>query len=255
MKKRIIITALSIMLASSTVMPAYAALPEGAPVIDLETISDSRKEQAALDIWADQYIDELKKIDNPKDRYKRAIEIVVTNWDPIKDWLGPDEALEAYLRGEIGIDQSAHIVEYMCKNTGIECMGGNYLQDGAIRQATVYARIDGVTYCYSWAALELWGMDDKYVFIDHDFNGIHIGDPFTPVEQPNWTRNSTFETISNMYNTIHVYDADGTLYTAAMNSKMVEECEASGHIYYKCVNNNFIAISEEEALALGYADN
>lgn len=37
MKKRIIITALSVMLASSSIIPAYAALPAGALPVNAET--------------------------------------------------------------------------------------------------------------------------------------------------------------------------------------------------------------------------
>ena len=252
MNKRIIITALSIMLASSTIMPAYAALPANAST-DIGNGS-SQDERVALNYWADQYTDELNKIENPKDRYRRAVELVVTNWDPVKELLVGQALVDSYMRGEIGGGQAAYLVKRMCDNTGIEAIKGGYLQNGYPNEAT-YVRIDGTVYCYSRAALELWGMDDKYVFIDHNFNGIEIGNPFEPEQDEVVLSKSTFLTFTDMYTSIHVYDTDGTLYTAAaMNIPMVQECQASGHPYYKCVNSQFIAITEEEAIALGYVE-
>lgn len=64
MKKKIIITALSVMLASSSIIPAYAALPANAST-DVEA-GNGFKDTAAFNYWADQYTDELNKIENPK---------------------------------------------------------------------------------------------------------------------------------------------------------------------------------------------
>ena len=33
--------------------------------------------------WASQYVEELKQIQNPKDRYRRMVELVVTNWQSL----------------------------------------------------------------------------------------------------------------------------------------------------------------------------
>ena len=72
MKKRIIITALSVMLASSSIIPAYAALPEGAPAVDVETATMDDIRNSAKQ-WASQYVEELKQIENPKDRYQLVV--------------------------------------------------------------------------------------------------------------------------------------------------------------------------------------
>lgn len=249
MKKRIIITALSVMLASSSIIPVYAALPANAST-DIR-IGDSVSNNAALDYWADQYTEELNKIENPKDRYRRMCELVVTNWDCVKEMVSGQALIDSYMRGEIGGGQASHLIKRMCDNTGIEAMQGGYLQDGYPNE-TAYVKIDGVVYCYSRAALELWGMDDKYVFIDHNFNGIEIGNPFAPRDQEVEVAKSTFETISDMYTTIYIYDTDNTFYTAAMDTVMVGACINSGSVYYKCTNAKFIAITEEEAVSLGY---
>ena len=248
-KGNMVILALSVMLASSSIIPAYAALPEGAPT-DIN-ISDSNSELNALNTWADQFTEELNKIVNPRDRYRRICELVITNWDCVSEQLGPQEAYESYLQGIIGAGQRARLLKRMCDNTGIECIAGGCLVNGYPNEVA-YVRIDGVVYTQNLAALELWGMDDTYVFIDHNFNGIEIGNPFAPREQEVEVAQSTFKSISDMYTTLYIYDTDNTFYTAAMNTPMVDSCILSGNIYYKCVNATFVTITEDEAIALGY---
>lgn len=249
MKKKIIITALSLMIASSTIVPAYAALPANAST-DVAA-GDSFKDTAAFNYWADQYTEELNKIENPKDRYRRIVELVVTNWDPVKELLGGQDAVESYLRGEIGGGRASYIVKRMCDNTGIEAMQGGYLQDGYPNE-TAYVKIDGIVYCYSWAALELWGMDDKYIFIDHNFNGIEIGNPFAPREQEVEVSKSTFYKFTDMYNYVYLHDTDGTLYSVDPET-MGRTLDGTAK-FYKCVSGNLIPISEEEAVSLGYVE-
>ena len=249
MKKKIIITALSVMLASSSIIPAYAALPANAST-DVEA-GNGFKETEALNYWADQYTDELNKIENPKDRYRRIVELVVINWDCVKEMLGGQDAVDAYLRGEVGGDQASYMVKRMCNNTGIEAIQGKYLQNG-YPNSTAYVKIDGVVYCYSWAALELWGMDDTYVFIDHNFNGIELGNPFAPRDQETEVAKSTFYKFTDMVNYVYMHDTDGTLYSvdpAIMGDTLVGTAK-----FYKCVAGKLIAITEEEAVTLGYVE-
>lgn len=249
MKKRIIITALSVMLASSSIIPAYAALPANASTDIGE--GDSVSVNAALDYWADQYTEELNKIQDPKDKYRHMCELVVTNWNCVKELLGGQDLIDSYLRGEIGGGQAAHLVKRMCDNTGIEAMQGGYLQNGYPND-TAYVKINDTVYCYSWAALELWGMDDKYVFIDHNFNGIEIGNPFAPREQEVEVAKSTFYKFTDMVNYVYMHDTDGTLYSvdpAVMSDTLRGEAK-----FYKCVAGKLIAITEEEAVSLGYVE-
>lgn len=249
MKKRIIITALSVMLASSSIIPAYAALPANAStdIGDIEGYIDN----SVYNYWADQYTDELNKIPNPKDRYRRIVELVMTNWNPVKEFLSGPQMVESYMRGEIGGGQASHMVKRMCDNTGIEAMQGGYLQNGYPNE-TAYVKIDGVVYCYSWAALELWGMDDKYVFIDHNFNGIEIGNPFAPREQEVEVAKSTFYKFTDMYNYVYMHDTDGTLYS--VDPSIMASALTGTAKFYKCVGSNLIPISEEEAVSLGYVE-
>lgn len=249
MKKRIIITALSVMLASSSIIPTYAALPANAST-DVEA-GNGFKDTEAFNYWADQYTDELNKIENPKDRYRRIVELVVTSWDPVKEMVGGQDAVDAYLRGEIGGDQASYVVKRMCNNTGIEAMQGGYLQNGYPNE-TAYVKIDGVVYCYSWAALELWGMDDKYVFIDHNFNGIEIGNPFAPREQEVEVAKSTFYKFTDMDNYVYMHDTDGTLYS--VDPSIMASALTGTAKFYKCVAGKLIAITEEEAVTLGYVE-
>lgn len=249
MKKRIIITALSVMLASSSIIPAYAALPANAStdIGDIEGYID----HSVYNYWADQYTDELNKIPNPKDRYRRIVELVMTNWNPVKEFLSGPQAVESYMRGEIGGGQASHMVKRMCDNTGIEAMQGGYLQNGYPNE-TAYVKIDGVVYCYSWAALELWGMDDKYVFIDHNFNGIEIGNPFAPREQEVEVAKSTFYKFTDMDNYVYMHDTDGTLYS--VDPSIMASALTGTAKFYKCVGSDLIPISEEEAVSLGYVE-
>ena len=247
MKKKIIITALTLMLASSSIIPAYAALPANAST-DVEA-GNGFKYTAAFNYWADQYTGELLKYENPRDRYRRIVELVVTNWNPVKVQVGGQDAVDSYMRGEIGGGEAAYLVKRMCDNTGIEAIEGRYLQDG-YPNYTAYVRIDGTVYCFSWAALELWGMDDKYVFIDHNFNGIEIGNPFVPVEQKTEVAKSTFYKFTDMDNYVYMHDTDGTLYS--VDPGVMGRTLGGTAKFYKCVGGNLIPITEEEAVSLGY---
>lgn len=249
MKKKIIITALSVMLASSSIIPAHAALPANAST-DVEA-GNGFKDTEAFNYWADQYTDELNKIENPKDRYRRIVELVVTSWDPVKEMVGGQDAVDAYLRGEIGGDQASYVVKRMCDNTGIEAIQGGYLQNG-YPNSTAYVKIDDTVYCYSWAALELWGMDDTYVFIDHNFNGIEIGNPFAPREPEVEVAKSTFYKFTDMVNYVYLHDTDGTLYS--VDPSIMASALTGTAKFYKCVAGKLIAITEEEAVSLGYVE-
>lgn len=249
MKKRIIITALSVMLASSSIIPAYAALPANASTeVSLEDMFSMNR---ALKAWADLYTEELKQIVSPKDRYRRMCELVVTNWDSATEQVGGQDAIDSYMRGVIGADQFANIIKRMCDNTGIEGIVGGCLVNGC-PNTTAYVRIDGTVYTQNWAALELWGMDDRYVFIDHNFNGIEIGNPFAPREQEVEVAKSTFYKFTDMVNYVYMHDTDGTLYSvdpAVMSDTLRGEAK-----FYKCVAGKLIAITEEEAVSLGYVE-
>lgn len=249
MKKRIIITALSVMLASSSIIPAYAALPANASTDIGE--GDSVSNNAALDYWADQYTEELNKIQDPKDKYRHMCELVVTNWDCVKELLAGQDLIDSYMRGEIGGGQASHLVKRMCDNTGIEAICGYYLQNGYPND-TAYVKINDTVYCYSWAALELWGMDDKYVFIDHNFNGIEIDNPFAPREEEVEVAKSTFYKFTDMVDYAYIHDTDGTLYS--VDPAVMSDILTGTAKFYKCVSSNLIPISVEEAVSLGYVE-
>lgn len=249
MKKRIIITALSVMLASSSIIPAYAALPANASTDIGE--GDSVSVNAALDYWADQYTEELNKIQDPKDKYRHMCELVVTNWNCVKELLGGQDLIDSYLRGEIGGGQAAHLVKRMCDNTGIEAIRGRYLQNGYPND-TAYVKINDTVYCYSWAALELWGIDDKYVFIDRNFNGIEIDNPFAHREEEVEVAKSTFYKFTDIDNYVYMHDTDGTLYS--VNPSTMAAALTGTAKFYKCVSSNLIPISVEEAVSLGYVE-
>lgn len=109
MKKRIIITALSILLASSTVMPAYAA----GSSFDLEYANVTQDQ-------ADQYRDAILAIEGETDRYDFIFKTVTDDFT-IKgkglQWV----SVEDFQEGRIGCSQYTECIKLLCDIAGIEC--------------------------------------------------------------------------------------------------------------------------------------
>lgn len=109
MKKRIIITALSILLASSTVMPAYAA----GSSFDLEYANVTQD-------WADQYRDAILAIEGETDRYDFIFKTVTDDFT-IKgkglQWV----SVEDFQEGRISCSQYTECIKLLCDIAGIEC--------------------------------------------------------------------------------------------------------------------------------------
>ena len=95
-------------------------------------------------------------------------------------------------------------------------------------------------------------MDDTYVFIDHNFNGIEIGNPFAPREPEVEVAKSTFYKFTDMVNYVYLHDTDGTLYS--VDPSIMASALTGTAKFYKCVAGKLIAITEEEAVSLGYVD-
>lgn len=109
MKKRIIITALSVMLASSSIIPAYAA----GSSFDLEYANVTQD-------WADQYRDAILAIEGEAARYDFIFKTVTDDFT-IKgsglQWV----SVEDFEEGRISCSQYTECIKLLCDIAGIEC--------------------------------------------------------------------------------------------------------------------------------------
>lgn len=151
MKKRIIITALSIMLASSSIIPAYAA------GYGYDTEFEDIKQS-----WANQYKDALLSIEGEAARYDFIFKTVTDDFS-IKgaglQWI----TLEDFNQGKLNCGEYTDCIKRLCDIAGIECHkidGWNGTGDAGINHTWNLVKIDGVYY-YS---------DAMHADNNHDYN-------------------------------------------------------------------------------------
>lgn len=262
MRKRIVITALTAMVAASTILPAstaYAARPAGAPDVSTEDWYKAKHNYGVnlnkyYYAWCDQYVDALNSIPNARDRYRRIIELVSANWESVTEAIyGHEAVLNSYSAGKAGAGDYSNMVKYLCDKTGIPAIVACHFIGGA-RVSSAYVQIDGITYTSSVAGVQTYGLNDKYVFIDKNFDNLEIvPDPFIPVEQPDYKPLTNFREIGNLATGefVTVYYADDTAYDY-MNSSAVDKIWGQGHKFYKCANHDIVPMTEAEAISLGY---
>ena len=262
MRKRIVITALTAMVAASTILPAstaYAARPAGAPDVSDEDWNKARHDYGVnlnkyYYAWCDQYIGELNSIPNTRDRYRRIIELVSANWESVTEAIyGHEAVLNSYSAGKAGAGDYSNMVKYLCDKTGIPAIVACHFISGAPVTST-YVQIDGVTYTSSIASVQLYGMNDRDVFIDKNYNNLEIvPDPFIPVEQPDYKPLTNFREFGNLATGefVTVYYADDTA-IEYMASPDHNKMWGQGHKFYKCANHDIVPMTEAEAISLGY---
>lgn len=151
MKKRIIITALSVMLASSSIIPAYAA------GYGYDTEFEDIKQS-----WANQYKDALLSIEGEAARYDFIFKTVTDDFS-IKgaglQWI----TLEDFNQGKLNCGEYTDCIKRLCDIAGIECHkidGWNGTGDAGINHTWNLVKIDGVYY-YS---------DAMHADNNHDYN-------------------------------------------------------------------------------------
>ena len=259
MKKRIIITALSIMLASSTVMPAYAALPAGMPAVEYSESVTMQDIYNGLYMWADQYVEELKTIEDIKARYQRMIELVATNFGapPDGSHFNLQLAVSQYNDGVVGDSWIAHIVEYWGEKTDTPC-GKYWAVNNGIDTYMPYLLVDGERRYSITNTIRLYGMKDEYLLapagtcgiVERNLDGEIHSEEFTG---PQFIRTGSYK----LCKTIIVYCEDGTcrdLERANLGNKdfdLADYCGDSSS-YYRAVDGKFIPITREEIVGLGY---
>lgn len=124
MKKKIVITALTAMLAASMVMPVYA---DNQPPIKWNVDAEQYKydDRMMIQDWAAQYKDELLAIPDESARYDRIFQIV-TEYLSIKGTASQAITSDEFRRGLGGCGTYVACINELCKLLGIE----SYTVDG-----------------------------------------------------------------------------------------------------------------------------
>lgn len=256
MKKRIIITALSVMLASSSIIPAYAAEP--LPVV--ERTSDL---YVALREWADKHVDECNEIQDAKERYKYIVQLVSANLNTYKTYQPNEEAMLSAWEKEhqIGVSDYASIVVYLSGKCSLESYittvyGNAIVVDGRTNyMPCVY--IDDVLYLTGIENIEHGDNFDDYVLMPNGKYGVCVTeDPREAyrleqeqVKHP--AEPSKFHTTIDLNKGISViYDSDGTFIDLVLSGKSTDGNGIDK--YYICENATLRAVSLNKLLELGY---
>lgn len=256
MKKRIIITALSVMLASSSIIPAYAAEP--LPVV--ERTSDL---YVALREWADKHVDECNGIQDAKERYKYIVQLVSANLNTYKTYQPNEEAMLSAWEKEhqIGVSDYASIVVYLSGKCNLESYmttvyGNAIVVDGRTNfMPCVY--IDDVLYLTGIENIEHGDNFDDYVLMPNGKYGVSVTeDPREAyrleqeqVKHP--AEPSKFHTTIDLNKGISViYDSDGTFIDLVLSGKSTDGNGIDK--YYICENATLRAVSLNKLLELGY---
>lgn len=257
MKKRIIITALSVMLASSSIIPAYAALPAGAPAVNTETATMDDIRNSAKQ-WASQYVEELKQIQNPKDRYRRMVELAVTNWQSL-DTEGAITDLklisQLHNEGKTGDTTYKAIFEYWAEATGTSC-GTQYMFFKNLPLDIPYYEENGNRTYSLIETLREYGMLDEYLFAPmgtcelRQLGGDTLGQIYSKGEFGDvvWNRLRSKQRKSNIY----VYSGDMSVPNIIISKGDIDDYCTADTIFYKAVDGVFTPLTREEAVALGY---
>lgn len=257
MKKRIIITALSVMLASSSIIPVYAAepLPEVERTFDLGS---------ALNEWADKHVEECNKISDPKERYKYIVQLVSDNLNTYKTYQPNEEAMLAAWETDQQIRTSTYagVVVYLSNQCGLESYittvyGNAIVVDGRTNyMPCVY--IDDVLYLTGIENIENGDNFEDYVLMPNGKYGVSATDdpreherrvseqPTHPVEPSKFG-----EFIDPFTGTTVVYDSDGSAITIKADLSIFKQFNGTDK-YYVCENAILRPVTEEYMISLGY---
>lgn len=256
-KGNMVILALSVMLASSSIIPAYAALPAGALPVNAETATMDDIRNSAKQ-WASQYVEELKQIENSKDRYRRMVELVVTNWLSLdEDGRIFDLKLIAKLHneGKTGDETYRAIFEYWAENTNTPC-GAQYVFFDNVPLYIPYYEENGVKTYSLIETMREYGIINEYMFAPMGTCGLRQIGGDTPgqiysegeVGGMTWTRFSSVKRKSKIY----VYSGDMSVPNLIISKGNIDDYCTADSIFYKAVDGVFTPLTREEAVALGY---
>lgn len=236
MKKRIVITALSVMLASSSIIPAYAAEPMKWN-IDPNTYNAKEygglnwmlaESLAATKVWAEGYREQLTVITADRDKFEAIVKIVC-------DTLTYDMSYATlvdnytYRDGKGVCEDYARSIMALCQVAGIPC---------------TYEMGYAYGYAHGWNKVTLSGVDYYSDITSYDKSG----DTALKLSATLWSdheyRSSTtemdFNTVANSFNT--TYTDGGN--TTDPGSNLTRVTTASG-------KEVFITVEDAEALGYG----
>lgn len=249
MKKKIIITALSVMLASSSIIPAYAARPAGAPHVEYgESVT------VALYEWADHYIDELKSIEDIKTRYQRMFEIIYKNWEsPGEGFYWNTELVDIYNDGKLADESAANLIAYWGVKTETPCgMTTMYVRsDNPV--STPYLDIDGTRFFADIPTYVENKQDIQYLYTLSGEHGM-LPPPEDPA--PVTDTSGTWKVVNPSIGVKVIYDKDGSWSSERavfMSSEEFAGLFSPDLRFHICENGVLTPITREQALELGYA--
>ncbi|WP_317298059.1 hypothetical protein [Clostridium fessum] len=249
MKKRIIITALSVMLASSSIIPAYAARPADAPHVEYgESVT------VALYEWADHYIDELKSIEDIKTRYQRMFEIIYKNWEsPGEGSYWNTELVDIYNDGKLADEGAANIIAYWGEKTETPCgMTTMYVRsDNPL--LTPYLDIDGTRF---YADIPTYVENKQDIQYLYTLSGEHGMLPPPEDPAPVTDTSGTWKVVNPSIGVKVIYDKDGSWSSEKavfMSSEEFAGLFSPDLRFHICENGVLTPITREQALELGYA--
>lgn len=257
MKKRIIITALSVMLASSSIIPAHAAepLPEVERTFDLSS---------ALNEWADKHVEECNKISDPKERYKYIVQLVSANLNLYTDYQPNEDAMLSVWKGDHQTNTSYYVstIVHLASACGLESYvaevyGNNIIADGRTNfMPSVY--FEDNLYITSVQNIERGDNFDDFVLMPNGKYGVSVTeDPreayllsqqvsSAPVEPTKFS-----EFIDPYVGVTVIYDSDGSALNIICDLSVYKQFNGTDR-YYVCENATLRPVTEEQMVSLGY---
>lgn len=246
------------MIASSTIIPAYAAEP--LPVV--ERTSDL---YVALRKWADKHVDECNKIQDAKERYKYIVQLVSNNLNTFKIYQPNEEALLSVWETDhqIGISDYASIVVYLSSKCNLESYmttvyGNDIVVDGRTNyMPCVY--LDDVLYLTSIENIERGDNFDDFVLMPNGKYGVSVTDnpreaylrsqqqiSASPAEPSKFS-----EFVDPYTGTTVIYDSDGSAFNIICDLSICKQFNGTDR-YYVCENAILSPVTEEYMVSLGY---
>lgn len=252
MKKKIIITALSVMLASSSIIPAYAA----EPLPEVERTADFGK---AMKEWASMHVEECNKIRDAKERYRHIVQLVSSSLNLYETYLVGEDAVLAAYRDEQRIDINYYIdaIVHLSNACGLEAYqvevyGNSIIANGRTNyMPCVY--FDDIPYITGVQNIENGDAIDDYLLMPDGKYGVYM----TLAPRKLQEQQSVPENLLKFHTTIDldkgitvIYDSDGTFTDLVLSGASTAGNGVDR--YYVCENTTLHAVSLDTLLEFGY---